>query len=98
MDGHFAHQELQQEPWCERWLDGILLARTIDWNRVMHVCWKSKIHSNYECPIILVHICRVVELISGLHSWKHAGVQDAWETGYNIVYGMKGSSEVIIGL
>jgi hypothetical protein len=25
-------------------------------------------------------------------------VQDAWETGYNIVYGSKGSSEVIIGL
>lgn len=39
--------------------------------------------SNYECPIILVHICRVVELVDFIPGSRRVG----WETAYNIVHG-----------
>lgn len=39
--------------------------------------------SNFECPIILVHICRVVVLVDFIPGSRRAG----WETAYNIVYG-----------
>lgn len=51
--------------------------------------------SNYECPsIILVHICRVVELVDFIPGSRRAGCM-----GDRIQHRLwKESSEVIIGL